>query len=420
MQTESKGKQEKKLGRVAIESAAKLKSLLRDYFLDLHEAEKNPRRKIAWVSSVGPVELLRAYGFDVYFPENHGALLGATRNSARYIPNAVAQGYSPDICSYLTSDIGAFIAGKTPLQDAYGIPSIPKPDLLVYSTNQCRDVGDWWSYYASKFNVPIVGVHPPHMLDEIEDRHLQMVHGEHEKVAKELERISGRSLDQLELKEIIANSRQASILWREILNLAKHRPSPHTFFDVVIHMAPIVLLRGRQEAIDYYKVLKAEMQERVENDIAAVPGEKLRIYWEGMPIWGALRELSTLFFELETALVASTYCNTWAFDKLDPANPDESMARVYTELFINRTDKVKLDILLELVKEFEIDGVIFHDSKTCPNNSNCRYGMPERLLDEYGIANVTIGADLADLRLYSPDQVRTTLEGFVEQLSESL
>jgi benzoyl-CoA reductase/2-hydroxyglutaryl-CoA dehydratase subunit BcrC/BadD/HgdB len=280
-------------------------------------------------------------------------------------------------------------------------------------------VGDWWAYYAREYKVPLLGIHPPHLLDEIEDRHLQMVHGEHERVSQELQKISGRSLDQGYLKEIVELSRQASILWREILNLASNRPSPHTFFDAVIHMAPIVVLRGKQETIDYYNLLKAEMMARVEKKVGAVPKERLRIYWEGMPIWGALRELSTLFFDLNTAVVASTYCNTWAFDKLDPANIDESMARVYTELFINRTDSIKMEILRKLVDDFTIDGVVFHDCKTCPNNSNCRYGMPDRLLDEYGVANVTIGADVSDLRLYSPDQVRTTLEGFIEQLSES-
>ena len=34
---------------------------------------------VAWCTSVGPVELLRALGYQVFFPENHGALLGASR-----------------------------------------------------------------------------------------------------------------------------------------------------------------------------------------------------------------------------------------------------------------------------------------------------------------------------------------------------
>ncbi len=65
-----------------------------------------------------------------------------------YIPVANSVGYSPDICSYLTADVGAYLKGVTPLTKAYGIESIPKADVLVYNTNQCRDVQDWFAFYA--------------------------------------------------------------------------------------------------------------------------------------------------------------------------------------------------------------------------------------------------------------------------------
>jgi len=182
-------------------------------------------------------------------------------------------------------------------------------------------------------------------------------------------------------------------------------------------MAPIVLLRGTQEAIDYYDCLKKELVDRIQNGVAAVPGERLRLYWEGMPVWGALRELSTLFFEHKVAVVASTYCNSWIFDKLDPENIDETLALVYTEIFINRSENTKTTMLKQFVTDFSIDGIVFHDCKTCPNNTNCRYGMPERLHESCGIPSVVFDGDMTDLRLFSLDQVRTSLEGFIEQLT---
>ena len=63
-----------------------------------------------------------------------------------------------------------------------------------------------------------------------------------------------------------------------------------------------------------------------------------------------------------------------------------------------------------------MDGIIFHDAKTCPNNSNCRYGMHERLTKETSIPNVVINGDLNDLRLYSEEQSVTKIEAFIEQL----
>ena len=47
-------------------------------------------KKTAWCTSVGPAELLHALGYNVYFPENHGAMLGATRMATDLIPVAKA------------------------------------------------------------------------------------------------------------------------------------------------------------------------------------------------------------------------------------------------------------------------------------------------------------------------------------------
>jgi benzoyl-CoA reductase/2-hydroxyglutaryl-CoA dehydratase subunit BcrC/BadD/HgdB len=117
--------------------------------------------------------------------------------------------------------------------------------------------------------------------------------------------------------------------------------------------------------------------------------------------------------------VASTYCNSWIFDQLDPKEPFESMARAYTELFIVRDENHKERYIQKCHELFRFDGIVFHDAKTCPNNSNSRYGMPERLSGSLGIPVVTIHGDLNDLRCYSEEQAKTNIEAFIEQLEEA-
>ncbi|MHC4607858.1 MAG: 2-hydroxyacyl-CoA dehydratase, partial [Planctomycetota bacterium] len=152
-------KKKKKGGFKKIAATDNCKKLMAKHFYELDAAVKAGGPKVAWCTSVGPAELLRAMGFLVYFPENHGAVLGATRTAMDYIPVANAAGYSPDICSYLTSDIGAYIKGETPLTKAYeGISGVPKPDVLVYNTNQCCDVKHWLMWYSRKLDVPCIGV----------------------------------------------------------------------------------------------------------------------------------------------------------------------------------------------------------------------------------------------------------------------
>ncbi|MDX9817632.1 MAG: 2-hydroxyacyl-CoA dehydratase family protein, partial [Desulfococcus multivorans] len=179
-----------------LKSAKDLSRFMADYYYELNEAAISGKRKIAWCTSVGPAELLRGLGYLIYFPETHAAMLGATRMATDLIPTANAMGYSPEICSYLTADIGAFVKGITPLSAAYkGITSVPKPDVLVYNTNQCRDVLDWFNWYGDKFNVPVVGIESYRSVGEITDFHIDSIASQIENLVAPLEELAGCKLD---------------------------------------------------------------------------------------------------------------------------------------------------------------------------------------------------------------------------------
>ena len=233
-----------------IAAARTMRKLMAAHFYELDRAAKEGKPKVAWCTSVGPAELLRALGFLVYFPENHGAMLGATRMATETIPSANAVGYSPDICSYLTSDIGACLQGRTPLSEAYkGITTIPKPDVLVYNTNQCRDVQDWFAWYGRRWSRPVMGIECYRGVGEVTDAHVAGIARQIEALVEPLEAIAGRRLDMDRLRETVRLARQCSDLWMQVLEAAAARPAPLAFFDRTIHMAPAVVLRGTQTAI---------------------------------------------------------------------------------------------------------------------------------------------------------------------------
>jgi len=409
--------EEKKIAIKKIQATGMMRKLMADYFYELDKASKEGSPKIAWCTSVGPAELLLSLGFLVHYPENHGAMLGATRTANDYIPVANAIGYSPDICSYLTSDVGAFIKKETPLSRAYeGIEGVPKPDVLVYNTNQCRDVQDWFSWYSRELNVPALGISTYRNIGKIENYNLESIVQQMKDMIPPLEEISGQKFDIDKLRHFLSLSYDCTQLWKKILERNTAKPAPMSFFDGTIHMGPAVVLRGSPQAVEYYKVLLKELEERIANKEGAVEGEKFRLYWEGMPIWGKLRDLAEFFIGLKTAVIASTYCNSWIFESFDPEDPFMSMARAYTEIFIVRDENFKEKYIEKMVREYKLDGLLFHDAKTCPANSNNRYGMPERLEKKLNIPALTINGDLNDMRCYSEEQAKTNIEAFIEQL----
>lgn len=403
--------------RKDFQTMGKMREVMGRYFAELGRGAQDGK-KTAWCTSVGPAELLRALGFNVYFPENHGAMLGASRMATDLIPLANARGFSPDICSYLTSDIGSYLKGETPLQKM-GLKGVPKADVLVFNTNQCRDVKDWFQFYAREWRVPCLGIHTPRSIGEVSDTIVDDVARQHEALVAPLEAVAGTRLDPARLREAIALSKQCTDLWKQVLETAAHVPSPISFFDGTIQMGPAVVLRGHPDAVAYYQALLAELRQRVADGIAAVPGERFRIYWDGMPVWGRLRNLATQFAELRACVVASTYCNSWIFDALDPADPFRSMARAYSSIFICRSEDEKEKYIEAMAAKFKVNGILYHDSKTCPNNSNNRYQMPQRLQEKLGKPFLVVHGDLNDLRLYSEEQTRTNIEAFVEQLAEA-
>jgi len=412
--------EEKKIKLKRLESSKILGKFMADYYYELDAAAKSGEKKIAWCTSVGPAEILRAMGFLVYFPETHSAMLGSSRMATDLIPKANAIGYSPDICSYLTADVGAYLEKVSPLAKVFkGIEGPPKPDVLVFNTNQCRDVQDWFNFYGEEYDVPVIGVHSYVGVQEVEDSRVKSIAKQMEELIPTLERVSGNKFDIDRLKEAVRLSRECSDLWKLVLDTAAAKPSPITFFDGTTLMGAAVVGRGTQEANDCYRTLLEELNQRIADKEGAVPDERFRIYWDGMPVWGRLSTHAKLFAGLQTNVLASTYCNSWIFSALDPDDPFDSMARAYTELFIVRADAPKEAYIRNMLEFFKVDGIIYHDAKTCPNNSNCRYGMPQRIEKLTGIPCLTINGDLNDLRLISDEQTKTNVEAFIEQLDEN-
>ena len=188
-----------------LKTAADIGKFMGDYYYELDEASKSAKRKIAWCTSVGPAEILRSMGFLTYFPETHSAMLGASKMAADLIPSANAIGYSPEICSYLTADIGACIQGVTPMAKAFpGIERIPRADVLVYNTNQCRDVQDWFSWHAKRLHAPLLGIETHRNVGKVTEAHVSSIAAQMENMVEPLERIAGRRLDMEELKNTVS------------------------------------------------------------------------------------------------------------------------------------------------------------------------------------------------------------------------
>ncbi len=402
-----------------LEMTRRLKEIMRGYYRDAEAASDDPDRRVAACSGLAPVEIVRALGLVPYFPENHAALIGASRLAGPYLARATSEGFSQFASSAMRADIGALLTGSSPLVPVHGIKGPPRPDVVVYSTNTGHEQLRWFEFYGAHYGVPVHGLHPPPALHDLERIDLDAAVHQLLRLASRLEDATGRKLDMDVLGETVGHAAEASALWEEILSLGRNVPAPFTWFDTLVHMAPMIVLRGTPEAVSYYRQLRAEIEDRVSSCVSAVPREAHRFYWDGPPIWCAMRPLARLFADAGVAIVASTFSEVFALQGLDRYDPIESMAHAYTGVFGNRSEEFKTAYLARRFEQYGVDAAVYHDCRTSSEASHVRYGLAQRVQRATGVSAFVIEADSHDLRLFSTDRLHVQLSTFLEQQAES-
>jgi benzoyl-CoA reductase/2-hydroxyglutaryl-CoA dehydratase subunit BcrC/BadD/HgdB len=387
-----------------------MKELMSRHYLEARYA--TGVRKVAWVTSGAPVEILEALGFLLIYPENHAALCGVRHKAVDMCVEAEHAGYSRDLCSYARTDIGAAISGKAP------ISRLPRPDLLFCCTNICQTVLYWYRVLAHHFAVPLVVIDTPFLYEAAQPHQVEYVLQQLEDAIPVAERVAGRSLDFAMLKAITRAGKRASELWLAILERARHRPAPISAFDGFINMGPIVDLRGHRETIRFYETLLAEVDRRIAAGIGAVRGERRRLLWDNLPIWYRMGWLARLLAQRGVAIVASDYTYAWGelAPLMDPERPIESAARVYLHPILNRSTGDKLRSMQKMVRDFACDGVILHSDRSCKPYSLGQIPQRDRLANEVGVPSFLLEADHSDSRAFSEEQAANRLEAFVEVL----
>ncbi|HNR31261.1 MAG TPA: 2-hydroxyacyl-CoA dehydratase family protein [Candidatus Hydrogenedentes bacterium] len=399
--------------RVRIRSAEKMKEMMTLYYMTAKMAEQEKSPKIAWITSGGPVEILHAAGVIPIYPENHAAMCGTVRMADRLCGVAEDRGYSRDLCSYARSDIGSILSGESPIGGS------PKPDFLVCCNNICGTVTKWYQALQRMFNVPLIFIDAPYQYEADRPEALAYMKAQLEEMIQTVGEITGKPIKPDTLTETLLRSEEAVQLWRDIQDLLRHRPAPMNSFDTFIHLAPIVTLRGTPECIDYYKELKAEMEERVRDGVAAVPGEQFRLGWDNLAIWYKVKFLADKFAEHHAALVVSTYTENFCYQAPDRREDDLlwTMAANYLGGYINHGLDYRERELTEMAENFHLDGFVMHSNRSCRAYSFGQYELAQSLERKRGIPTLMIEADQSDTRAWSDEQVATRIDAFMESLA---
>ena len=395
---------------VPIQSLSRLKGINAEYYEEIQQAHEIGK-KIVYANVFSPAELFYAMDIIPVYPENHSVFLQAKRMTEEVTKFSEGEGYLPDICSYALCDIGSTYSGISP------VGGLPKPDLLFTSNCQCGTMTKWFEILSRYYKVPLYLLDVPLPGNKgFDPNAYQYVKKQMEELVTFLEEITQKSLDRDRLKEILQISGETCGYWKDILDAATSIPSPLTVFDQFIAMAPIVSQRGSLVALEFYKKLKSEINERVRSKTGAVSNERYRLYWDNLPIWRELRWLSDLLASFGACLSATIYTLPWTNLAVDPEKPLENWALQYLVYFDWHLER-RVKLILDLKERYALNGFVYHSNRSCKMLSLATQEIKKAVTEVTGIPGLILDADHGDPRFYSLEQIHHQLEMYFEVLS---
>ncbi len=392
-----------------LKTAAELKRLMQWHYTSARSLRLG--RRLAWVTSGAPVEILRAMDIVAVYPENYGALCGAQHQAVPLCQAAEAQGYSPDICSYARTSLGAIL--DTESAPMNGLPS---PDLLICCNNICGTVVKWWEAIARHYDAPLFVLDTPFIHDGLQEQMLSYVTAQLEEMIRFVERTTGRRLSLERLRQTVSLANQATELWAEIRALCRARPSPLNAPDLFVNMAPIVVLRGTRGAVRFYRHLKAEVEQRVKDGVGAIPQERYRLLWDNIAIWHHLYRFYNYFVDYDACFAVDTYTGGWS-PRIPQGDTLEALASTYATIFLNQSLEYRVEMMVRQVSEYGVDGFVMHCNRSCKPYSLGQYAIKRAVMERTGLRGLIIESDMCDARSFAREAVRTRIQAFMEGLA---
>jgi benzoyl-CoA reductase subunit B len=390
-----------------------------------------PERKQKVVYTFVPgnlTELMRSFDLLPVLPEINALQSGMRKLSGDYISEAEKHGHSEDVCTYVKCDIGMLKKGNIgPTGER-----LPPPDLLLLSYTGCFTFMKWFELLRQEYDCPVAMLHVPYQSEgRVLPHHVEyIVEQLRTEVIPKLEQVSGRRYDEDRLREALRLSAQAEddLVW--VLESAKNTPSPiDAYFGGVYYIGPMfTAFRGTPEGVEYYRILREEVQERVRNGVGPVTPEgtqgteRYRLVVEGPPNWTSFREFWKMFYDEGAVIVASSYTKVGGlYDRgfrHDPSRPLETLAEYCLGCYTNLGLPTRLDLLERYIRDYRADGFMINSIKSCNSFSVGQLLMLRQLEQRTGVPGGFIESDLVDPRYFSAANIKNRIESYLQMLDQ--
>jgi benzoyl-CoA reductase subunit B len=410
-------------------SMIKQKEMIATNFEQLTSTAETNRKVAATYVPGNLNELIMCFDMLNNLPEINAIQNGMRKKSGRMIQDAEKMGHSEDVCTYVKADIGNMAKGAI----APNGKPMPVPDLLLLSYTGCFTFMKWFELLRDQYGCKTTMLHVPYTGDGIITDNMRnyVVKQLKKEVIPALEEVSGVKFDIDRLREYLRKSAQAEDDFVWVLESAKQTPSPiDAYFGGVYYIGPIfTAFRGTDEAIDYYKILRSEIEDRIAKGLGPITpegeltDERYRLVVEGPPNWTSFRDFWKMFYDEGAVVVASTYTKVggvYDYDgfRHDPDRPLESLAEYCLGCYTNRNLPSRVEMIESYMDEYQADGFLVNSIKSCNSFSAGQLMMMREIETRTGKPAAFIETDLVDPRYFSAANVKNRLESYFQMIEQ--
>ncbi|HET6350302.1 MAG TPA: benzoyl-CoA reductase subunit B [Candidatus Krumholzibacteria bacterium] len=410
------------------DSQLRQKTMIAEHYTRLANAPDTGEKNVYTFVPGNLTELVRSFDLLPVLPEIN-ALQSAMRGKSRdYIAIAEKMGHSEDVCTYVKCDLGMMKSGNVGPTGQ----RLPNPDLLLLSYTGCFTFMKWFEILREEYDCPVAMLHVPYQADGVITNSMRdyVVGQLRDKVIPMLEEVSGRRYDEDRLREMLARSARAEDDLVAVLNSARHRPSPiDAYFGGVYYIGPIfTAFRGTEDAVEYYRLLRAEVEQRARQNLGPVTPEgpmtreRFRLVVEGPPNWTSFRDFWKMLADEGAVVVASTYTKVGGVYDMgfrhDPDRPLETLAEYCMGCYTNLSLPRRVDMLVRYIEDFDADGLLINSIKSCNSFSAGQLMMLREVERRTGRPGGFIESDLVDPRYFSAANIKNRLESYLQMIDQ--
>ncbi len=368
---------------------------LNTYALDeVRTALRDPKRMV-WANLFAPVEILQCFGLHTLSIECMSSFLSGFMIEDYLMDYAEDEGIAPTLCSYHKNFIGAVDSGI-----------VPPAAFAVTTSTICDGNTNTFRYLSEKHDIPLYLLDIPdrwtpescaYVVDQLQD------------LIAALEDTFHQKLDLSRLSETLVRENESKTCYNRALQMMKTKAYPSTMTHQMYMLFANHVDIGTPEILDFYIKLEAGVE-------AAPDFDGINIFWVHLlPYYqetlGSYLNLSDEY-QIQGQDMGLDYQ-----EPLDPVHPLESLAKKMICNIYNGSYERKADLVQEIVKEIEPDGVINFCHWGCKQSSGGAMILKEKM-QEIDVPFLILDGDGIDRRNSSDGQIRTRFEAFLEILRQ--